>query len=147
MESIRVGEGKNFSGRMAAANRRPDSGSERSNGREEATATLSEFQLAIGNQQLAISNQQSEEIPLETFFHKIVMIRNNLRVSGSIRASSASGRIRRGERVPFGALAERPFFCPARDFVPEIRYRTSNIKHLKSDLLFKNKDDQFRTGA
>jgi hypothetical protein len=22
-----------------------------------------------------------------------------------------------------------------------------NIKHLKSDLLFKNKDDQFRTGA
>ena len=28
-----------------------------------------------------------------------------------------------------------------------IRLQTSNIKHLKSDLLFKNKDDQFRTGV
>jgi hypothetical protein len=29
----------------------------------------------------------------------------------------------------------------------DIEHQTSNIKHLKSDLLFKNKDDQFRTGA
>ena len=44
---------------MAAANRRPDSGSERSNGREEATATLSEFQSAIGNQESDIEHQTS----------------------------------------------------------------------------------------
>ena len=38
--------------------------------------------------------------------HKIVMIRNNLRVPGSIRPS----------RVTFGALAGRRFFGPLETF-------------------------------
>jgi hypothetical protein len=58
------------------------------------------------------------------------MIRNNLRVPGSIRAS----------RVVFGALAESRFFRAVRDFLPGIRSQTP-------DILFKNKDDQFRTSA
>src|SRR5205823_12546056 len=62
---------------------------------------------------------------------------NNLRVPGSIRAT----------RVPFGALAERFSSVPLETFFQPIRNQTSNIKHLKSDLLFKNKDDQFRISA
>src|SRR5207237_207010 len=78
--------------------------------------------------QPADSSLQSKEVPLETFFHKIVMIRNNLRVlEQKVNASDK--------------LSEADKFDPQQ-------YITRCYGSLTTfNILFKHKDDQFRTSA
>jgi hypothetical protein len=71
---------------------------------------------------------QPKEVPLETFFHKIVMIRNKLRVLE--QKVNASGKL--GEADKFDLQ----------------QYITRCYGSLTTfDILFKNKDDQFRTSS
>ena len=65
---------------------------------------------------------------LETFFHKIVMIRNNLRVLG--QKVNASDKLSEADNFDLQQNITRCYGS----------LTTFNI-------LFKNKDDQFRTGA
>ena len=71
---------------------------------------------------------QSKEVPLETFFHKIVMIRNNLRVLA--QKVNRSNKLSDADKVDLQQYITRCYGS----------LTTFNI-------LFKNKDDQFRTGA
>ena len=59
------------------------------------------LQLGTLVMQPAKSSFQSKEVPLETFFHKIVMIRNNLRVlKQRVNASDPpSPRLRRAKQT------------------------------------------------
>jgi hypothetical protein len=76
----------------------------------------------------ADSSLQSKEVPLDTFFHKIVMIRNNLRVLE--QKVNASDKLSEADKFDLQQYITRCYGS----------LTTFNI-------LFKNKDDQFRTGA
>src|SRR5262249_55345234 len=78
--------------------------------------------------QPADSSLQPKEVPLETFFHKIVMIRNNLRVLE--QKVNASDKLSEADKFDVQQYITRCYGS----------LTTFNI-------LFKNKDDQFRTGA
>ena len=74
----------------------------------------------------AADSLQPKEVPLETFFHKIVMIRNNLRVLE--QKVNASDKLSEADKFDMQQYITRCYGS----------LTTFNI-------LFKNKDDQFRT--
>ena len=76
--------------------------------------------------QPADSSLQSKEVPLETFFHKIVMIRNNLRVLE--QKVNASDKLSDADKFDIQQYITRCYGS----------LTTFNI-------LFKNKEDQFST--
>src|SRR6266436_7409958 len=78
--------------------------------------------------QPADASLQPKDVPLETFFHKIVMIRNNLRVLE--QKVNASEKLSDADKVDIDQYITRCY---------------GSLTPFK--ILFKNKDDQFRTSA
>ena len=76
--------------------------------------------------QTADKTLQPKEVPLETFFHKVVMIRNNLRVLE--QKVNSSDKLSDGEKFEMQQYITRCYGS----------FTTFNI-------LFKNKEDQFST--
>src|SRR3954454_21822743 len=78
--------------------------------------------------QPADSSVQPKEVPLETFFHKIVMIRNNLRVLE--QKVNATDKLSEADKFDLHQYITRCYGS----------LTTFNV-------LFKNKEDQFKGGA